>query len=458
MVGEGKRVAVVGGGLSGITTAAALLAKRCSVHLYETQGRVLGIQKQAAHRFIHPTINFWPEIFEETAFGPMIMPTTELPFFDWYANIGSTIMLALREEWRRYFKPRLSAHNISTTVTSLSEKNKKVTIFATGRGPEKSEPFDVVVLAMGFGPERTVAGVEPVGYWESDDWYDSEGDGPTPVVAGIGDGGLIDALRAIHTRFEAGRLCAEVVRLLASSSVPALVRDLEGEVLGANLDKDAAAEAYARGYARIYELDTPDLVKDVLNTSLRKPPFDPVLLVGPAAFPFSKTAAPIHKFMITHALDREAVDYQQGRLEDGPILKRDGAEEPIGDRPKVVRRGPERNFGGVIATDLVDKVAQRQVVMGDLLKPAPYGASDWMFPGYPPHRPADPIFAKFRLDKAEEYIKSALGTPLSLGVSRDGVVTYFVAPELGRTDLEERIPPRLFGVRTLLGDCPVIHV
>jgi hypothetical protein len=461
IIGSGKRVAVVGGGLAGITAAAGLIAQRCSVHLYETQNRVLGLQKLSGHRYVHPTINFWPEVVEETPFGPILSPTTQFPFFDWYADTGSRIMDVLRQEWRRFFKPRLANHSLNTTVQKLEVAGDSILIHAKSRagGESVSDPFDAVILAMGFGPEITVSGIASTGYWDLDEWADAEGEGQTPLVTGIGDGGIIDALRAVHTQFEAGRLCEEVVRLLATSGVPALVKKLEARVFDKNMDKNQAATEYASGYLRIFNLDTPMGVKELLDNSLRKSPFEPVELVSRRPHPYSMTAAPIHKFMLTHALQRDAVIYKVGSVVPGPLLKTEAGESPLPDRPRIIRNGPDKKFGDVLTTIQVAEIEKRQVVMGDLLSPAPYGPDDWKgIPNYPLHRPTDPVFAKFRLDKAEEYIKGTLETPLTLELAQDGAIAYFVAPDLTRPQLQERVPPHLFGVRTLMGECQVIDV
>jgi hypothetical protein len=116
IISEGTRVAVVGGGLAGITAAAALLARRCLVSLYERRPNILDVQSLAIHRFVHPSINFWPE--------KSVTPTTEFPFLDWYASDCAGIIQRLTKEWNDHFHDGLS-HPFRGVVTKVFYDNAK---------------------------------------------------------------------------------------------------------------------------------------------------------------------------------------------------------------------------------------------------------------------------------------------------------------------------------------------
>lgn len=67
----GEHVAVIGGGLAGMTAAIAFLAHGCHVHLFERH-KLMSRQRETEHRMVHPSINLWP--MED------LRATTKLPF------------------------------------------------------------------------------------------------------------------------------------------------------------------------------------------------------------------------------------------------------------------------------------------------------------------------------------------------------------------------------------------
>ena len=56
-----SNVAVVGGGLAGMTAAAALNMMGCKVTLYHDKRALMNIQKDNIRRYIHPNIYDWPK-------------------------------------------------------------------------------------------------------------------------------------------------------------------------------------------------------------------------------------------------------------------------------------------------------------------------------------------------------------------------------------------------------------
>lgn len=456
---SGKRVAVIGGGLAGVMAACALVVRKCSVYLYERNGRVLSLQQQSTHRYLHPTVNLWPEVtFEDDM---EMFPTTEFPFLDWHADQSSQVIDRLHQEWSRYFKRRVTRVYRKSIVSALDFQADGIILKATSddaepdTAPSTSAPFDIVILAMGFGRERQVAGIDSKLYWEFDDLAEGEGIGRTPLVSGIGDGGLIESLRAVHTRFDRGRFCVHVAQTMNDSHLPVMIKTLEDRVtIGRPED---AAEAYAAGYAAILEEATP-LVVEMLDESLRKDTVAPVLLIGREAHPYSRTAAPIHKFMVTHAIARNLITYSQGELLDGPTLSIGGVPAALPDRPIIVRHGPDIKFDDLIPETAIESLRSRQTTLGDILRAVPYGGDHWhLIPEYPRQDPTDPAFATFRHPDAMRYVIEEFRLPLAI-VKEDGKARYTVAPDLNRPEIESLTPRRLFGVPTTTGECRTMHV
>src|SRR4051812_41798380 len=57
---QGSSLAVVGGGLAGLTAAAAAASKGCEVTLFEANQDILHLQRTNGSRYVHPQISYWP--------------------------------------------------------------------------------------------------------------------------------------------------------------------------------------------------------------------------------------------------------------------------------------------------------------------------------------------------------------------------------------------------------------
>ena len=94
---EGSSIGIVGGGLAGITAAAAALTRGVRVKLYEEAGILMYLQRGVLHRFIHPNYFEWPgESFEEN--------TTHLPFLNWTADYCDNVIGEIEKEWEGLFE------------------------------------------------------------------------------------------------------------------------------------------------------------------------------------------------------------------------------------------------------------------------------------------------------------------------------------------------------------------
>jgi len=60
IIAKGSKICIVGGGLAGMTAAAAGKLKECEVTLYESEEQLMSMQRGNSTRFIHPTIYDWP--------------------------------------------------------------------------------------------------------------------------------------------------------------------------------------------------------------------------------------------------------------------------------------------------------------------------------------------------------------------------------------------------------------
>ncbi|HWO24035.1 MAG TPA: FAD-dependent oxidoreductase [Kofleriaceae bacterium] len=194
----GSRVAVIGGGASGVTAAVALAHLGASVELIEQTDVLLPLQQGCRTRWIHPHIYDWPEAGSEDE-------EAALPLVGWRAGYAHDVARSLAGAFDRACEQ--SGERIRLT---LSARVQSVTgggrprVSWQGRSPggEKvvrtGKDFDAVIVAVGFGIEVGSEQLPMSSYWRNDDL-----DQPVLrlqqevrcLVSGNGDGGLIEILR-----------------------------------------------------------------------------------------------------------------------------------------------------------------------------------------------------------------------------------------------------------------------
>ncbi len=188
-LGRGSSVAIVGGGMAGVTAAkmAASSVPGARITLVEKSGQVTPLQAGSSKRFVHPHIYDWPEEgSNETC--------ANLPVFNWEAGPAGDVAAKFRVEWDNF---AAAYGNVSPLIC---HELKSIGIVSTGfeltcesGGRSTVLKSDIVVLATGFGVD-----VDPLSredYW-LDNWYGQPRGGPKRwLVSGTGDGGLTDAMR-----------------------------------------------------------------------------------------------------------------------------------------------------------------------------------------------------------------------------------------------------------------------
>jgi FAD dependent oxidoreductase len=438
---EAKTVAVVGGGLAGITAAAALAARKSLVHLYERYQDVLCIQSLASHRYVHPTANFWPE--------SKISPTTQFPFLDWYADDCDEIIKRLRDEWRTVLVKRIYEPKFYSKVTGLipcDQQKQKWRLEINGK--ETDEVHDLIILSVGFGEEGTISGADSKSYWSANDELDRPHEMPWEgFVSGTGDGGIIDALRAVHGHFDNGRLCLQVIRLLESTGIKAKLLELE-------LQGESSPDSLSAGYPRLINESRIPLVFDLLEASLKKKGSPTISLVGKGASPFSKNSAPIHKFMLAHAMDRGVIRYECGTFEDGPALVR-GAKKLDHCENVIVRHGPARDLSKLIVPkEAVKALEDNQNSLNTLpLDDAGIGADYWFDDSddCPRRDLASPDFIGNRFPAAYDFMHDNFKLVLEVNTENNADMHYRARPRSSSVDAAKKqampMPSDLFGIR-----------
>lgn len=434
-----RPLAVVGGGLAGLTAATILHLLGFEVHLFERAPMVLARQRATSHRVLHPTVNAWP-------FETDLEPTTELPIFDWSAGVCDEVLKELAAEWQLVAGEQLETGrrlNLRTTVLDFELRDEEV-ILITDKVVDQKR-FGTVIFAIGFDDERPLANAPKQSYWRdegAEEVRNLEGD-IRFVVSGTGDGGLIDVLRLSYTDFGKGALPLQIVTRLAGSDVEKSVKDAEDAFTGDNVEQDLWS-AYLRAAKRL-PADAAALLE---QSRLDIPAL--VTLVGEDATLTARAAAPIHKLMTAYTWQSGTVRYLPGTLtvaNDGKITvltsKKQQLELGTGLHPPLVRHGAENALKGLLRNypGVLDKLIKRQEVLAD----------DFV-------RPIDPVWLANEVKLPAGFVAQDFGSRTFWterhkklnGLSR--IWPHVLNVSIGDTGYEVEIegagwtPPRLFGV------------
>ncbi|WP_287339270.1 ABC-three component system protein [Mesorhizobium sp.] len=202
---EKPRVAVIGGGAAGLAAAAAAaLASDSEVVLFEAADDLLKLQMGTDRRKLDPHIYNWPRSGADD-------PVADLPILDWEAGPSSNV----RDDVVRQFEDVagrrgnlvvLKRHRV-TGARELDAGGYELTVFDKAAGRLRTEAFQIVILAFGFGLEasETVHGIGDKSYWDNAGIPGAEFRGranPHYFVSGSGDGGLIDFVAAASKDFD----------------------------------------------------------------------------------------------------------------------------------------------------------------------------------------------------------------------------------------------------------------
>jgi len=335
---EKTKVLVVGAGIAGLTVATSLAAEGASVTVVERQTQVLFRFRNTKHRILHPRVYDWPG---ETSTESQ----ARLPLFDWSTGPANQVCAGWSAEWENATNQWDISVRLETDCSGLACSSDGM---LADIGGETLEQFDYVVLCVGFGNELA----EP-SYWQ-DSALDSEqpGDPRRWLVAGVGDGGLIDTLRLTVRSFDIRGALQVIGECLTPNELEQIRRFEAGST-----DDESIAQFYSGpGLNAI-------LLED-LRGRLR--PDTKVALVGRGSSPFTSRSSALNRFLIGHLLRVDGFEYVQDELcVDGgapvnPLCFRSG--RTASDHNVLVRIGPNpeiTRFGTRRTPDAEIEVARR---------------------------------------------------------------------------------------------------
>lgn len=355
---------VVGGGIAGLMAAGALLAMGCTVRILEEKGHYLHLQEAAHHRFIHPTINFWPE--QELEW------TTRLPFFDWYAGSCVNVVSTISREWQDEFDGWLPDGDYSNTKVLKVETggDGRVKLDVERRRVPETITADLVLFTTGFGLERTYDDPKQVSYWD-EDAINKFADLPNLrlLVSGTGDGGVIDALRLTYRRFMDDEIALKFLLEIDSKGLRKQVETIERKA-AEEPDLNKRALFYAQEYGQVAGAQprrAKDLLPDIPEGKLA------VELVGQWDAPFDIGAAPVHKIILAHALAEGHIKFIAGSLsrknkKQYILTPKSGPAKTLHRDRIVVRHGAVPPVKDFIGEDAATALFLNQSKIGDFME------------------------------------------------------------------------------------------
>lgn len=202
-------VAIVGGGISGMTCAVSLAALTdCVVSVLEQDGVQLRRFRRAAHRYIHPDLNHRGGDDGNLTYDPS--KPTRFPFMNWSGNYAPAFAEELIAKFDHYRATLNSALYLRTTAGTPSSCGNKVAVEVASGSQRKRMTFDAVILATGFGEEKL--GRSPhtndTSYWLSGNPLSYR---PSPLrkpgrervlVSGNGDSAVIELAHTLIRGFD----------------------------------------------------------------------------------------------------------------------------------------------------------------------------------------------------------------------------------------------------------------
>lgn len=187
-LGAGTRVIVVGGGVAGLTAGAASLVRGAKVTVIEQGSGLCPIQSEAGEQYLHPHIYDWPLVEPNNG-------EADLPVLAWKAGEAKAVFEGFRQNWEALASRLKADWVVGHPVKDIQSDGglHRIIPEATLRSGEKVPPADIVILAVGFGRERSRGDYQT--YWQSAPIDSEQQTRLKWLVSGFGDGALTDLMR-----------------------------------------------------------------------------------------------------------------------------------------------------------------------------------------------------------------------------------------------------------------------
>nr|WP_299506553.1 hypothetical protein [uncultured Rhizobium sp.] len=242
LVRSNGNVAVIGGGVAGITAAVALskaLPSAKAIDLFEAQSSVLSLQRNS-QRYLHPHFYDWPSPGSENE-------DAGLPLMNWTAGPAGQVADVLKKQFEEAMRSSYLNLHSGRSVRQIKPSALAGARVIVDGDTSIGRIYDVVILAIGFGLEAHVA-METLSYWTPSPLagaINTNVVNPLLFISGNGDGGLVDFIMASFDALEHQAICEFLMSLDLGPALDEL-RAIEEEAWAENANVDILAEYRAR--------------------------------------------------------------------------------------------------------------------------------------------------------------------------------------------------------------------
>ena len=304
---KGGTIAIVGGGAAGLTAAAAATYLGADVTVLERNSTLLPIQRHCRHRWLHPHIYDWP------AEGSL-QSNAGLPLMNWHADYADPVARQLEKAWKK----QAGTANVVLNVRSI-DPTKNGLLAWNAEGSPRKQPFNVVVLAVGFGLEEAKDALEVRSYWSHDDLDRFTPEPTRHLVSGCGDGGLVDLLRIRVLDFQHDKFVEQFVHCADTTALSQELHNIEEEAKRRDGRGESSAEYLWQAYQ---DLDVPPEI----DTSFKLRPDTTATLCTRDGQPYTLGASILNRFLVSRLLKlpNGKVELRQGELSKDAAQKKDG--------------------------------------------------------------------------------------------------------------------------------------
>jgi alanine dehydrogenase/PNT-like protein len=222
-IGKGSKILVVGAGFAGLTAAAAAIQAKCEVTVLDRAQTRLSLQRNCRHRFLHPHVYGWPS-------SDYANPDAGLPLLNWTADLAENVVKQVDSQIAIFGSAGLREVFGVESITVLPNG----TAMWRQANSNVTNAYDAIVMAIGFGVEKTEAGT--VGYWDDFplDANDSSDKNVKILISGSGDGALTDLMRACLLNFRQDQLLTQFASAPSMKASVDQINEIEASLESGN--------------------------------------------------------------------------------------------------------------------------------------------------------------------------------------------------------------------------------
>lgn len=331
----GAAVAVIGGGASGMTAAAAAAVRGLGVHLMEQFSLLLRLQRNSHQRYLHPHIYDWPD--EDS-----LSVDAGLPLLNWQAGFAHAVAAQIESQWAE-IKSRegvkIQEHWKATDFRISPASGGRINLNWNDKVGPHNLTFAAVVIAVGFGLEADADWQRS--YWEDDglDFIANR----SWLVSGYGDGGLTDLMRLRINDLRHD----EIVKLFANAPDLDEKRELllrietESQEVARHPDPARSVREFiTERYQEIESAPVMEILRERLRDDVK------VTFNGASPYIYGPESSILNRFVVSQLARLGAFRHRPGRLgtparhadQKFRVTFDDGREE-VFDRV-ILRHGP----------------------------------------------------------------------------------------------------------------------